>query len=307
MDTDDSRILIEISPVAAIEQLLSVGQVRRARELAAETLSVNPDDPLSYFALGRVLLVMSDAKGALVALEQALERAPEWDAAWALYSSALFRLGRFKDAERSIIEAIRLSPDRAAFFNQYARYLSWCGKKEKALELSRRAIELDPDDEDAHQIFASLLHEVSPSKWQLSEEAARRAVSLNPEDADGLAIVGAIVLTQRRYEESEDLFRRALEIDPHNALAMEGLAQLVMRKNILYRPFLAYALAMRRLGTAAQMLVVLSLWAIVSLLRAILREPAATIVLLCYLGVAAYTWFAQPAMRAILRRKYHWL
>ena len=134
-------------------------------------------------------------------------------------------------------------------------------------------------------------------------------MSLNPQDPDGLAILGAIVLTQRRYQESEDLFRRALEIEPHNALALEGLAQLVMRRNILYRPFLTYALAMRRLGAAAQMLVVLSLWAIVSLLRAtfLREEPGATIVLVCYLALAVYTWFAEPAMRAILRRKYHWM
>jgi tetratricopeptide (TPR) repeat protein len=309
LDNDDSRVRIELSPAAAVEQLLSVGQIRRARELAAETVSENPDDPLSYFVLGRVLLAMSDAKGAFVALEQALEREPEWDAAWALYASALFRLGRFKEAERSIIEAIRLSPDRASFFNEYARFLSWCGKKEKALELARRAIELDPDDEDAHQLFASLLHQVSPSKWQLSEEAARRAVSLNPDDADGLAILGALVLTQRRYQEAEELFRSALEIAPHNPLALEGLAQLVMRKNVLYRPFLSYALIMRKLGTAAQVLVVFSLWAIVSLLRATLLKgtTASSIVLLVYFAFAVYTWFAEPAMRAILRRKYHWL
>src|SRR6185436_1166101 len=91
LDNDDSRVRIELSPAAAVEQLLSVGQIRRARELAAETVAGNPDDPLSYFVLGRVLLAMADAKGALVALEQALEREPEWDAAWALYASALFR------------------------------------------------------------------------------------------------------------------------------------------------------------------------------------------------------------------------
>jgi tetratricopeptide (TPR) repeat protein len=292
-----------------VSHLLAVGQTERARETASDAIASDPNDPLSYYSLARVLLATHDVPAALAALEQVIALAPEWGAGWGLYSSALFRAGRFAAAERAVIEALRLEPDEAAYFVHYAQLLSFCGRKEKALELTRRALELDPDDESAHQLFASLLHDVSPSKWRLSEEVARRAVSLNPDDPDGFAILGAILLTRRSFGEAEQMFRTALELDPHHALAIEGLAQLVMRKHLVYRPFLGYALAMRRLGTGTQMLVVLSLWVMISLIRAtVLRDdPASTIVLVAYLAFAAYTWFAEPVMRAILRRKYHWL
>ncbi|MBV9496359.1 MAG: tetratricopeptide repeat protein [Acidobacteria bacterium] len=306
---DDARVVVTLSAAMRVSHLLAVGQITRAKEAAADAIAAEPNNPLSYHALARVLLAQADVPGAIAALEQSIALAPDWAAGWSLYATALFRAGRFAAAEKAVLEALRNEPDEAGYFTQYGRILAYCSKKEKALELARRALELDPDDEGAHQLFAALLHEVSPSKWQLSEEVARRAVGLNPDDPDGYAILGAILLTQRRYDEAESMFRTALEQDPHHALAIEGLAQLVMRQHLIYRPFLGYALVMRRLGTPTQMLVVLSLWVMVSLLRATIlsAEPGATILVAAYLAFALYTWFAEPVMRAILRRKYHWL
>lgn len=292
-----------------VSHLLAVGQTERAREVASDAVAADPNDPMSYYSLARVLLAMREVPGAIAATEQVIGMVPEWAAGWGLYSTALFRAGRFAAAERAIIEALRLEPDDADYFLHYAQLLSFCGKKEKALELTRLALTSDPDDESAHQLFASLLHEVRPSKWRLSEEVARRAIGLNPDDPDGFAILGSILLTSRRYDEAEQMLRTALEISPHHAMAIEGLAQLTMRKHLIYRPLLGWALMMRRLGAPMQLLVVLSLWVFVSLIRTtIFREdPGSLIVLLVYFAFAAYTWFAEPVMRAILRRKYHWL
>jgi tetratricopeptide (TPR) repeat protein len=282
--------------------------VRRAKELAVEEIALRPDDPGSYLGLAQVLLADGDFAAAGDAAGEAIRRAPEWPAAWSVHALAVFRAGRFATSEASLLEAIRLNPDEAYLFVRYARLLSTCGRKEEALELSERALELDPDDEAAHQLFAALLHDVKPSKWKLSEEAARRAVSLDPDDDNGYAILGTILLSQRRWSEAEECFRSALEIAPFNRLAIDGLAHVVMGKNILYRPFLSYALTMGKLGAGAQLLVVGSLWALVSLTNAMLRDsPWSSVVTIVYLAVCAYTWFAEPVTRAILRRKYSWL
>lgn len=282
--------------------------MRRAKELAVEEISQRPDDPATYLGLARVLLASGEAEAAAEASQQAVERAPEWPPVWAMLAITSFRLGRFAAAENALLEAIRLAPDVPHYFNQYARVLSTCGRKEEALELTARSLELDPEDEESHQLFAALLHQVKPSKWRLSEEAARRAVALDPDDDDGYAILGTILLSQRRWNEAEECFRAALEIAPHNQLAMDGLAQVLMGRNVLYRPFLAYALMMRRLGMGAQLLVVGCVWGAASLIRALLGDsPWAEFVTVGYLLVCAYTWFAEPSMRAILRRRYSWL
>lgn len=306
---DDSRVLLSAGAHEQIDYLLSVGQYIRARELAAQQVAAFPERPDSYHSLARVLLVLNDATSAVAAAEQAIALAPEWSPAWSVHSAALYNAGRFAAAETSIREAIRLVPDAAIYFLRYARILRFGGKREQALELAKQAVELDPDDEDTHQLIAQLLFEVSPSKWHLSEEAALRAIALNPEDANGFAILGGIRLSQRRYDEAEESYRTALQLDPHNAMSLNGLAHVVMSRNWLYRPFLSYSLLMTRATPATRLLIIGGLWAFVQLLRATLlrTEPGDTIVSACYLALCAYTWFAEPLTRAILRRRYRWL
>lgn len=310
MSDDDREVTpIEIARFARVEHLLAVGQVKRARELAVESIANEPDDPRGYLALARVHIHDNDSNAAVQAAAEAVRLAPDWDAAWTVHASALFAAGRFAEAERSAIAAIELEPEDGDLFQLYAQILSHCDRAKEALDYARRALELDPDSDSAHQLFASLLHRVRPSQWKISEELARRAMELNPDDADSFAVLGAIVLTAGRYAEAEEHFRTALEIEPHNALALEGLAQVVMAKSWAYRPFLAYGLAMQRFGVGVQMLVVASLWAIVSIVDAafIKSQPASTALTTCYLVLCAYTWFAAPVTRAILRRKYPWL
>src|SRR5258708_5464157 len=220
--SDDSEILLEISSAARIRHLLAVGQVRRAKEMAIQQVEAEPSDPSSYLGRARVLLGEGDAHGAASACEEVVRRAPEWAEGWYLHGLASFRMGRFAEAERDVIEAIRLTPAEGYLFGLYARILSFCGKNAEALDLARRALELDPDDEESHRLFARLLSELKPSRWKISEELARRAVELNPEDDDGFAVLGSILLTQRRYDEAEQCFRSALELHPSNRLALEG-------------------------------------------------------------------------------------
>src|SRR5690349_22959994 len=42
------------------------------------------------------------------------------------------------------------------------------------------------------------------SQWKVSEELARRAMELNPDDADSFAILGAIVLASGRVKERSE-------------------------------------------------------------------------------------------------------
>jgi tetratricopeptide (TPR) repeat protein len=308
MEGDDKQF-VALPPSAMVAHLLAIGQTARARELATERIHANPDDPASYISLARVLIALRERDAAVQAATRAVELAPEWDAAWSIHASALFVRGRFADAERSMLEAIRLWPDDPDLFRQYARLLSQCGRPADALAFVQRALELDPGDDAAHRMLAALLDRVHPSQWRLSEDAARRAVALDPEDDDGFAILGALLLAQGRTTEAEQALRTALELNPMNRLAVDALAQALMARNPFYRPFLWYALRMRRLGPGVQLLVVASIWAIVSaLLATVAREGALSSLVTCgYLALCAYTWFADPITRAMLRRHYSWM
>ena len=205
-DDDDDREVarIEIARFQRVEHLLAVGQVKRARELAVADIAAEPNDPRGYLSLARVHLRDGDPKAAVLAADEAVRLAPDWEVVWTIRATALFGAGRFAEAEQSVLEAIALAPEDGELFQLYARVLSHCDRPKEALDFARQALELDPDSDSAHQLFAALLHRVHPSQWKVSEELARRAMELNPDDADSFAILGAIVLASGRVKERSE-------------------------------------------------------------------------------------------------------
>lgn len=308
-DDDSARVRLALGRAAQIVHLLQVGQSQRARDLAAEDIAENPSAPGSYLSMARVLITLGDQAAAADAAQQAIALDPGWSETWSIRAAALMNLGRYREAEQHIIEAIRLDPEDPSLLTRYARLLRMCGFYERALELARRALELDPDDHEAQAHFALLLHLVDPSKWQLSEEVARRAIALYPEDGNSFAVLGAILFTQQRLDEAEEAFRTALQLEPHNAIAVEGLAQVLMARRPYYRPLLWYGLAMRRLGEGMQLLVVVSLYAVVNAVHIAFAPNGwpSFLLTVTYVALCLYTWFAEPITRAILRRRYSWM
>lgn len=295
-----------------IEHLLAVGQLDRAKEMAAGLVARDPEDPDAHLLLCRVALADGDAEAALDAADRARRLEPDAPDVHEARGAALFLSGHFARAEESYLEAIRLEPEEAAYHAQYARLLAACDRDQQALEATERALRLDPDDPDLHALRARMLLIVSPELWHISEESARRALALDASDADAHAILGHVLLESESRREAEEAFRAALEIDPCNELAIAGLSRVVMAEVAFYRPFLAFAGFMRRHTVGMRAAIVLGLWLIVNAVRSVVSSdssfaPAMHAVFVAYLAFCLYTWFAAPITRWILRRRYPWL
>ncbi len=311
-DEPDRVALPRSSVVATIQHLLAVGQKARAQELAATLVAGEPTDPGAQVTMGFVLLALDDVEGARAAADEALMGAPDSDWVHALQASVALQQGRFDDAERFALEAIRLDAEDADHHLLYARILSSCDRDRLALEAAYHATQLAPDDPEAHRLMALLLLHCRPKHWPLPAEAARRAIQLDPEDADAHAIMGMIHLRERRLGDAEERFRAALLLDPHQRLALRGLAQVVMARSWFYGLFLRYPTLMARLDRSGRMAVVVGLWAFFTSVTAAMRgsatlSPYAEPVSTAYLLFCGYTWFAEPITGAILGRSYPWL
>jgi len=102
------------------------------------------------------------------------------------------------------------------FYFQYGRR-----EIEFARELFARAVEIDPDYVLAHAGIADcwswlyLYAERSDTWCEQAEAAARRAVELAPDSAQAQASWGVALSLQRRDDEAELAFERAIRLDPH--------------------------------------------------------------------------------------------
>jgi Flp pilus assembly protein TadD len=293
--------------------LLAVGQTRRARETAASLVAQYPSDPSAHLVLSEVHAALGELEPAQAAADEVVRLAPDDDRGHAQRARVLLRRGRFAEAERAVREALALDPSDAGTHLLRARLLAACERDVPALEAVGEALRLEPDDTEAHQLRALLLLRTHPGQWRVSEQTALRAVQLDPDDAVGHAVLGSVYLRSGRPEQAEERFRSALTLDPANALAFHGLAEALMARSVLYRPFLSFSLLMERGGPGVQLAVIAGLWALVNAALPLLRAgapplpSAAEPLQYAYLAFCAYTWFATPVTRHILAREYPWL
>lgn len=310
---DENRTPVAAGDAAStIYHLIAVGQMEKARERASQLVAENPGNSTAHVVLSQVLSATGYRTLALEAATEALRLDPESDFALFQRAVVLRGLGRFREAEVAFLASISLDPSCADYHLSYAWLLADCERERIAIPLVQRALELDSDNADAHQLLARLLLVVKPRDIAITEETALRAVALDPEDADSHAVLGLVRLRAREFQAAELSFRTALEISPGNALALRGLAETVMAISSFYRPFFAFSAFMQRSGLAMQVAVIGGLWMFVSALRGIMagtptwsRYGGGLEAL--YLAFCGYTWFARPVTRWLLSRKYPWL
>ena len=90
---------------------------------------------------------------------------------------------------------------------------TWLGRHDQAIANMRRAIELNPNDADAHAHFAN--HLVFAGRADEAVGELEKAMRVNPHyPASYLQFLGRAYFTQRRFEEAESAFERAVTLNP---------------------------------------------------------------------------------------------
>ena len=181
-----------------IDALLGVGRVdanmgasflsddRSARLSAAEAtiggvLSRRPNDPLAHEILGGVLHQTKRPDQAIAELERALVLDPNLAAAHGGIGLAKIFIGRARETEAHVNEALRLSP-RDSFAWQWLQYAGGAklilGVDEEAVARLRRSIEVNRNSPFVHFFLAAALANLG--KLDEAQAETRFALTLDP-------------------------------------------------------------------------------------------------------------------------------
>ncbi len=76
-------------------------------------------------------------------------------------------------------------------------------------------------------LYSALNGVAQPEKLDRAEAAARRAIALLPTESQPYAALGEIAMARQRWTEAEPHFRKALELSPHNATALDWYGDLL--------------------------------------------------------------------------------
>ncbi|MFN7934942.1 MAG: winged helix-turn-helix domain-containing protein [Bryobacteraceae bacterium] len=169
--------------------------------------------------------------------EKAIAAEPSFAAAYARLARAWIQKGifggfGFRQAEvparKAALRALELDPNLAEAHNVLAHILffydfAWVTAESEF----RRALELDPNNSTTHINYANLL--VSLGRFHEAEASATRAVSLDPLSVTINSDFARILFRTRKYEESIRHFLQTMKLDPESGDTNGRLADVYMQ------------------------------------------------------------------------------
>jgi tetratricopeptide (TPR) repeat protein len=234
---------------------MRAGRWMDAQLCCQKALALEPHHPDTLHLMGHLALKAGQDDHAVEWFAKAIGQSPKADYLSSL-GTALWRLGRRDEAARAFDHAVRLNPDDAQGWKNFANVLFEMQRLDVALLAYRRALALDPRDWDAAcrsgylhyqsgQLEEALAHfgicdELQPNhaptlymravflhglrRFEQAVAEGMRAHALDPSDPDTCNTVGVALQQLHRHEEALGWFDRALGLRSDFDEALYGKA-----------------------------------------------------------------------------------
>ncbi len=244
-----------------VDYLLSRRALAAARTAAEQAVSAVPGSAELEDALGRVLLEVGDARQAAASFGKVVALRPTSGLAYLRLGTAQLRAGDLAAGRTSLERARQLSPESAEVLRAVMNLMLTERKYGEALALSREVQKRDPKgslgfllEADVHLNQRKLPEAVKSVRdafaLQPSSDLAVRLHGLqvmanqgadadrfaadwlrsNPADAAFISHLGSIALQRGDLPLAEARYRRAAELQPRDAVALNNLAWVLVQQ-----------------------------------------------------------------------------
>jgi tetratricopeptide (TPR) repeat protein len=209
-------------------EAMRVHRLDEAGEALAAALPAAPADPTVLLTLARLRSMQGRAREALELAEKARALAPTDPEPLAALGQILLDLDRSADAERALLDAIRVDP---------SHHRAWCGlgalyyaqqRLSLAVECVRKALAARPSDLAALAFLDEVRMELDSARNAVDE--ARRMTKEHPEFADWHFRLGKLLAQSGETAEALECYGRALEANPRYARCWHERAGLHLRE-----------------------------------------------------------------------------
>ena len=209
--------------------LAQLGREREALDLVTEELAAK--DSTLHLLRVRAFLAqqLEDFPAAVQAYEGVVAAAPgDWES-WNNLGNARRGVEDYEGAVDALRRAVELAPDNAPARFNYATALENAGKFDEAeRELRKMSVDFPNDEKSLRELFGLLRRQYrDEDALEAIEEAVRRA----PDDVELVLGLASHRFNQRHHSAAEEAYRRAIEIEPKNALGFLGVATVLDQTN----------------------------------------------------------------------------
>ena len=213
---------------SAVPHKFNSAQAQRLLQLATSIASGRQP----ALSVERELLDLYNA-GQHKALEDRLaplmHRYPNWGWGWQILGVAL--ASQNKDAESALRRAVELSPNDAQAHNNWANSLQSLGRLGSAVVAYRRAVELKPDYVEAYYNLGNALYR--QGELGAAQASFHRALEINPDHAEAQNNFGNVLRDKGELGAAEARYRRAIALKPDFSEAHNNLGSTLLDRGQL--------------------------------------------------------------------------
>lgn len=124
-------------------------------------------------------------------------------------------------------KAIEIEPEFALAYAHLSRLYRRLGKNDESIQTFRMAIQLS-NDVPTMILVADVMQ--SQQRYQESEQLLRRALSQDPKNPTALYLLGRALTTRGQFDEAEKVLKKSVEVSPNSLVAYTLLSSLYQRR-----------------------------------------------------------------------------
>lgn len=174
----------------------------------------SPYSHLAWFNLGHAHAGLNKPEDALEAFGYVMAIDESFDAAYISSGDVLCSTGKYDEAARFYMDAIRLSKPNKEVYLKLAECYERQGELSKSRSYLRKAITVDPYfDEAFYRIGESYRRQ---EDWTKAINSFERAVKLNRENVDYLVALGDAYMSTGDDVQAVEIFERIFQLDPQS-------------------------------------------------------------------------------------------
>jgi eukaryotic-like serine/threonine-protein kinase len=194
-----------------------------------ETLSVEAYESYARGMMNLRQATRDSIDRAIAAFEEATRHDPEYAIAWAAAGGAYGLKGNFLSIRDMLDKAIELERRALAIDPELADAHMWLGsallsqgRTDEAIAAIREAIRLEPDNGQAHQGLARALW-VGKGDFDAAIPEFEKAIELNPEAGYSYLQLSMLLAWEKQFDRAEAVTRRAVELQEQYISGNAGL------------------------------------------------------------------------------------
>lgn len=205
--------------------LMALGDYAKAREGVKQALAIARTSEL-LTQDGNLRLLAKDFAGARKSLEEALERNPENVAALNLLASSFVLEKQPEAAAARVRKHAQAHPKSAAVQTFAGEWLWKSGRAAEARAAFAAARAADPKAVQPALRLAQV--DAAEGKLDSARGILNELLKTEPRHADALALLASLEHQAGNYQAAAEAYRKALDIQPRNVLALNNLAFLLV-------------------------------------------------------------------------------